>query len=377
MRGHPLVRKVIYKYDYLNVYYKSGIIEKWILNRLVSRKIWVKSRIYNKIFELKRARWIDDVYDGDTVNMTYLYRLNNIEYRSEDISNYANWSFRKFKKLKQVDRKLFIHEMMDYFAKYKYNSWQKLPDNILGRDIEYLFNIDPKCHHHKDGINIFKLRRLVDFGTIFIKNFIPTHLYCKLNIYLSMKSRLYYIYLYNTINNLIESNKTDPVTKDFNVDNLTLFYKTKNGEVPLWKILPITYYRAIIDKYDLTGRSFLDIDPQFGEKSIASVMCDCDHYYVEVCPFDLAADGIANFFNKRFIPDDGVMRYDFSIVDFGLKFDMRYFEHIIRNYRHRVDILFILVPLELDAEANKICECNEKFVLYINKQIYGYYFVYR
>lgn len=362
--------------------WKSGIRERLVLHRYENdeylRLKYLRSPVYRPHF-LPKALWWDELSDGIKINPTFLEDINTIENDPEDYPMLVNWRWKDYQNSKFFERLIMIHEIVEYVKKHGW-SFIQYPITTLNEDLQSIFSDNIKNYKFKTK----HVYRFVSFrgrnrpGLKILKHFMPFGFYGKYqpSYLMDIKSIPNTKRLYRAIRNVISNNyrleKKSRYKKryDINYDTILKFMRNKAKnctKVYKDKIRHVGLYRLLIKDFELSGKTFYDIDPYMGEKSLASFAENCPYYYRPTPPFDEYNDKLAQFLNFEFnISKDG-HRHDFTIFDNDHRLDLETYEAVLEELPKKVDTALVFVPNPIIDEITKKYKPDNSYTMRVSK----------
>jgi hypothetical protein len=334
----------------IKVYWKTGITERWFIPRV---RPWYNTT--QELWVIPKARWFDELSNGYKVPKIYMYNLNEIEHKKEDIEFSACWMWEDYKKAGFYEKMMFINEVTKHFMTCKIG--YKYPKDVLYQDYQDMINEKEESYYFKGMYRFSKKHRYAVHkpGQLLFENFLPTLYYGKDNLInlLDWTYKFNATRFYRAIRGIIRHNKkvekkiksNNRTTLDFSFRNISKFMCMKmKKRVRPFKWRPVPMYRHIIRKLRYNGLSIYDYEPRYGEKAMAAANEGCEYYYNQTMPFDEYADELADFLGCKFYVDEGY-NYDIAIVDFNYFIEeYEEIQYYMDNYREKTDRLLIYVP---------------------------------
>lgn len=345
---HPLVSKVTSNYFNIMVTWKSGIKEKWAINRKerMGRSIY-KSSIAPIVIPI--SKWWEDLSNDKKLVKSYKFGINELEHDVTKYPNFTRWSWSEFVKLGFYEQRIFVHEFLQFVLDNGWNNNQ-YSENVLNHSLQLVFDEQLKTYSYGRGWKLGRRYAKEKPGHRLIDHYIPLDRYGKHSYsgFLDRRTKFHVTLLYRGIVNLIRYNRSlikkgeKPKYLYFDYDSLLANLRFHREKAMVAKIRPISLYRSIIKEFGMSGKSMYDFDPLYGEKSIAAFAEECPYYYRPTCPFDMGANGLAKFLGTSFAEDHGG-RYDFTIIDFNFKFKPDLFKIVMETVYPKVDSMIMFV----------------------------------
>jgi hypothetical protein len=236
------------------------------------------------------------------------------------------------------------------------NKWQDLqyPEHTLNNSLGLLLDEDLDKYKHQSRLQVRSFYGKERPGAKLLEHFMPYGCYGRDDPYFLFKTEnikdIKRIYL--AIRNVISKNKRS-ISKgrkkmlDFNyftiMGSITKIGTTFSHKTSPYRFRQIGLYRTIIRHFELSEKSFYDIDAIMGEKAVACFLENCPYIYRPVCPFDECGPRLMEFLNADYCEDDGT-HHDFSILDRGFRYDEDYYEECFELLSKKVDTLIVFVP---------------------------------
>lgn len=386
----PRVKKVSFNYYGLKVIWNNHLRDIIHINRKQFGKP-IRAKKKHFLWTVPDVRWIDDIYDNKTVPRHFRYNFNELETKDDEYFNLSRWSYENYSGLKFLDRYLFVHGLLDYIVEH---GWQlfKYPDEVLRENYQSIIDEGTNSHRKRIGYRLAKyLYKNKDRpGDLILENFMPSGHYntSSVKLIFNFKHKYTICKWYKAIFKIIRKNrslKKNGINKVVDFDYKTMIKsikvsKFRDKHFKSYSFRPVNLYRAIIYDLGLSGKTFFDFEPRYGEKFLAAAVEECPYYFRPTCPFDTYYKDVANFIeNTNISKYDESIRYDFSIVDFDFKFNMSVFEHYMENYFKKVDTNIIFVSNAYIDDISKKYPPFKKIPLIANSHyavLNGYLFVY-
>lgn len=351
-------------YYAIKLTWKSGVRERLVIYRFENfgylNNKYLRSPIYRPHY-MPKARWWDELSNGKTIKPSFLENINNIENDLDDYPMLINWKWNDYLEGKFYERLLMIHEILDYITKHGWTSI-KYPEATLNEDLQRMISQNLKNYQYKHR-QAYRLIRLTENrpGEKILKHFMPFGFYGKHqpSYLMSVCSKENARRVYKGIRNVILKNqRLKNKTKwkkryDINYNTILQFMNIKkmhrSSRAFKQKFRHIGLYRRLIKDFELNGKSFFDIDPNMGEKSLAAFAEECPYYFRPTPPFDTSFKPMAEFLNAEFNLYNKNDRYDFTIFDNDindLSINIERFEAAMEEFPDRVDMAIVLMSYE-------------------------------
>lgn len=346
---HELVESVSGSYYDIKVCWKSGIKERIVLqrreNNAFKRLRYLKSPKYRPHFA-PRAVWWEDLSNGYEVVPNYFEGINEFEHNLDDHPGFINWKWSEIERMGFYERLILMHRILQFFID---NGWKKLiyPQQSLADDVNLILSDDLTKYKLKK-IDFYCLRRHKQRpGEKIIKHFMPyghfgynnpSHL-LKCETFRDIKR------IHSALRLLFNRNLKNPKKKsDINYNTVLGVIKnpTLHKQAKLYIPRQIGLYRRIIKDLELSGRSFYDVEPFLGERSLAAYAEGCPYHFKPSCPFDENSKALGKFLGCEFYEDSDDRRYDFSIYD-NENYDLDTLLHVHKLMSEKVDTGLIYI----------------------------------
>lgn len=364
LENHPLVKRIDdADYYAIKLTWESGVRERLVFNRYENNEFmrlrYLRSPVYRPHF-LPKARWWDRLSNGKHIKPSFQENINLIENDPEDYPMLINWRWSDYLQGRFFERLILIHEILDYITKHGWTSI-KYPESTLNEDLQSVFSQDLKNYRFKwrHAYRFFRFTGALRPGEKILKHFLPIGFYGKYqpSYLMSVCSRGGARRVYKAIRNVIATNnRLHRNTRwkkryDINYDTILKFmnirgYGGSYGRAYRKKFRHIGLYRRLIQDFELSGKSFFDIDPYMGEKSLAAFAQKCPYFFRPTPPFDTSFKPMADFLSAEFNCYDENARYDFTIYDNDLSINIDRFKAVMEELPHRVDMAIIFMNNE-------------------------------
>ena len=336
------------------------------------------------------VRWWDQLCENKVVPRYLKYNINEIDLNDNEYFNLSKWSYEDFSKLKFFDRYMFVHDLLDFIMEHGWKPF-KYPDEILIKNYKDVVDENIKSHKRLTGYRLAKntFKNKDRPGDLILEHFMPNGYYnlSSTKLIFNFKHKYTIHKWYRAILRIIYKNrrmKKAGSTRVIDFDYKTIIksikvsdYKDKHFKI--CKFRPVSLYRALISDLGLSGKTFFDFEPRYGEKFLAAAVEECQYYFRPTCPFDTYYKDVAKFIGYDGISEfDESIRYDFSIVDFDFKFNKSVFDHYMKNYFKLVDTNVIFVSAPFADDISKLYPPSKKIPMIVSNfpGLNGYWFVY-
>jgi len=331
LTNHPLVDQVSYNYYYFTVIWKSGIKERLIKNKFDNKSKY-RFRKYMKSYIrphfMPRAMWWEHLSNGHQPKPHY---LENVEFEDDvdKYSNLINFKWSDYEKCGFYERLILIHTILQYVSDHGWKE-QQYPENTLRKSLQLAYDESQESFKLKSrkGLMCRIYPKITEKpAEKLLKHFMPYGFYGKHDPYYFMetKSKKQRKRVYLAIINVIRNNKKLKSKRrkklyDFNYDSILKHMRIQRSPIKVapYKIKQVGLLKTLIEWLDMEGKTIYDVYPMMGEMHIAAHIKECPYYYRESAPFDQGAEELSKFIGSHCKADDGKMRYDFGICDFGI-----------------------------------------------------------
>lgn len=386
----PRIKKVKSDYNGFIVYWNNHIKEKiQIARRYYGKKIRSKKKHF--LLVVPEVWWWDKLSNDKIVARHFKYNINELELNnSDEYFNLSKWSYQDFETLKFYDKLMFMHGLLDFIVEHGWKPF-KYPDEVLRENYQNILNEGTNSHRRRNGYRLAKyfFKNKDRPGDLILEHFMPNGHYNLSNnkfIY-NFKHKNTICRWYKAIRRIIRKNKwfkKEEINKTIDFDYKTLIKAIKVSDrrqkfFKSFKFRPIALYRVIIKDLGLSGKTFFDFEPRYGEKFLAAVVEECPYYFRPTCPFDTYYKDVAKFIEYDDISEeDKSIRYDFSIIDFDFKFNKSVFDYYMKNYFNKIDVNVIFVSNPYVEEIMKKYPPTKKIPMRIChfEPLNGYFFIY-
>ena len=354
LKDSGLVKKLSHNYYEIKIHWNTGIKERLVLRRRENNgyKIYKYLRSRYRPRFMPPAKWWDDLYSEYKINHDFMY-VNELLDEEKTYSNLVRWKWCDYQKANFYERLLLHQQIILYITE---NGWNHngYPSHVLSNSLKLLLNEKPSRYYKEKPKLSFKLTNFGGKerpGAKLLQHFIPHGLYGQFEpVYMfNMQKIRNKRRVYNSINCIIRHNikREKRGRKQFTDFTYETIFKhmTKprsSARVRPQKIRQIGLYRAMIQRFELSGHSMFDIDPIMGEMALAAHLEECPYYFRPSCPFDVSAKEMSEFLNTEFNEDiDG--HYDFTIFDNSMVYKEELYFAAMDIFSEKVDTAIIFV----------------------------------
>ncbi len=371
---------------------------KVIWNNFIKDTISINRKLYGKGLQFKKkhflwiapdVRWFDELSENKSVPRFNKYGINEIE-SDDEYFNLSKWSYDDYAKLKFFDRYLFVHSLLDFIVEHGWKPF-KYPNEVLIKNYHDVLNENINSHRRANGYRLQKstFRNTDRPGDLILEHFMPNGYYnlSSTKLIFNFKHKYTIHKWYRAILRILRQNKRfkkDGIRKTIDLDykNIIKAIKVSNYKQSFFKLCkfrPTCLYRLIIKDLGLSGKTFFDFEPRYGEKFLAAAAEECSYRFRPTCPFDTYYKEISKFIDYDNIGEyNDNDQYDFAIVDFDFKFTRQMFDYYMKNHFKKVDVNIIFVSNPFVESIEQEFKPSRKIPMITSQfpGLNGYLFVY-